>query len=308
MKNLRKLFVLVLAAVMIVACAPSVPPASQVLPAGVGIDLKKDISDFNAWYTKEVNQQADLQILIGIRVRVASKYYSTLNTLVANNANCFIDEKKAESSIAQATFDPSQDKGSLVNALVSNTLNGEQATTACVQGNQKIANYVIDGRQEMYDADINMYQAAVFFKRDLSNTIATKIGYDFLQTYADPTLAEQKMVQAGIPGLTDIAWPPNEDLYYDMPGDKEVCDYYTTGAFKQYLPQSIKDKFFGHDEALMRRYGVQWTPAIGGAQGNCRLFAQAALDKITTPILNQTVINQITTGVDNGNDIPTVQP
>ena len=307
MKTFRTFINLLLVIFLLAACAPSASGVSSpsVLPK---IDLKKDISEFNAWYTTMVNKQADLQVLIGIRVRVASKYFSTLNTLVANNANCFTNAKNVESAVAQATFDPSQDKGSLVNALVSNTLNAEQATTACIQGNQTIATYVITGRQEMYDADMNMYQAGVFFKRDLSNTIQVKLGNDFLQTYADPTQAEQKMREMGLPGLTDITIPPNEDLFYDMPGNKEKCDYYNGGAFMQNLPRPILDKFYGHEESLRRRYSAQWTPPMGGAQGNCRLFAQAALDQISTPILNQIVITQINTGVDNGNDIPTVQP
>ncbi len=299
------LLVLMTAMMFIAACAPKTPSITSVIP---GIDLKKDISDFNAYFTKMSNEEADGMVLVGIRVRTASKYFSTLNSLVANNQNCFTNSKNVETAIAQATFDPSQDSGTLINALVSNTLNGEQATTACVQGNNKIAEYVINGRQEVYDADINMYQWAVLFNRDLSNTIPLKIGNDFLQTYLDPTLAEQKMRDAGIPGLTDIMWPPNENLWYDMPGNKEKCDYYTSGAFKQYLLPAEQDKFFGHDEALMRRYGAQWTPAIGEAQGNCRLFANAALNQILTPILNQIVATQINTGVDNGNDIPTVTP
>lgn len=305
MKLYKLLSILLIATFVLTACGGGGSSPSSVIPA---IDLKKDLQEFNAYYTKMSNEQADLQTLIGIRVRIASNYFSTLNTLVANNSNCFANVKNVESAVAHATFDPNQDQGSLVNALVSNTLNAEQASTACVQGNQKIADYVISGRQAVYDADVNMYTAAVNFNRDLTNTIQLKLGNDFLQTYADPTVAEQKMREMGIPGLTDIAWPPNESLYYDMPGNQEKCDYFTSGAFKQYLLPSIQDKFYGHDESLKRRYGAQWTPAVGGAQGNCRLFAQAALDQITTPILNTIVINQINTGVDNGNDIPTVQP
>ncbi len=307
MNQLKKLFLFFAAAtILLSACAPSAPsPVNTVLP---GVDLTKSIQDFNAWYTKTVNQQADLQVNVLAFDGVYSKYYSTMSALVANNANCYVNVKNTEQPLLEATFNPNQDQGTLINALVTNTIGGELATSICAEGNEKIANFVISGRQEVYDAYIKMQESAVFFVRDLNNTIPVKVGNDFLQTYGDPNIAEQKMRDAGIPGLTDFQFPPNEQLFYVMPGNKEICDYYITGAFKQYLPPPILNKFYGHDESLMRRYGAQWTPPLGGSNGSCKLFAQAALDQIMTPIMNQNASNAINTGVDNGNEIPTVTP
>lgn len=309
-KFLHLILVVIMAtSAVLSACAPSpVAVPSQVSSIVPGIDLKKDLADFGQWYTNKKNEQANLQILIGNRVRVGSLYFSTLNALVANNTNCFVNVKNAESAVARATFDPGQDKGTLINALVSNTLNAEQATTVCAQGNQKIADYVIDGRKAIYDADMQMYEAAVNFQNGLSNEIVGKIRYDFLTTFADPTEAERQMRLAGIPGLTDITMPPDEGLFYDMPGNSDICTYYNSGAFENDLPRPVKDMFYGHEDSLRRRYSAQWTPPLGGSQGNCRLFASAALKQVTTPILSTIMVTQINTGVDNGNEIPTVVP
>lgn len=304
----RILTVLVLATIVLSACgspASSVPGASGV-PAPVAKDLVSILNKGRKYYNDGVDMEGKVTKLRRAYETARSNIDVTVSDLVVNNAICFKNVASTEVAIGQAVMDQSQNSQSLINALVTQSVSGEQATTECTKLNQQIADFVISNRQAVLDAYNQFFQAATDYKLYTSDFPEIKIMNDLLQTYADPTQVANFLQQNNLPGFTDFTWLPTENLYMDFPGNKAKCDYYTTGAFMNDLPALMKMKFEGHEQSLLNLYEARWMPT-SGAKGNCRLLRQAALDEMTVSILSAGTQNVINTGTDTGS-IPTPQP
>lgn len=271
-----------------------------------GVDLSKALSDIRVHYKGGVDQETNVSFLRRQYEQTRSNFDLVISDLLANNAICFKNVAETESTIGNAVMDSNASSESLINALVTQSPSGEQATTQCAQLNVQIANTVISHRAGILDAYNKFFEAALRYKNYTSSWPEIKVMNDLFQTYGDPRMVEQKLEEFGLPGFTDFAWLPTNNLFADFPGNKAKCDYYNTGAFMADLPGSVKIKFSGHEESLMSLYEVQWMPQAGAA-GNCRLFRQAALDEITISILTTNTGTILNTNTDSG-AIPTPIP
>jgi hypothetical protein len=304
MKKFRFIvFLVVITSLVLTACGRSPAEQATGLP---GVDIKKALSDIRVYYNTETTLEKDVSFLRRQYEQTRSSFDLTIRDLLANNAICYKNVAETESTIGNAVMDSNASSDSLINALVTQSVSGEQATSICAGLNQQIATTVITNRQAILDAYNKFFEAALNYRLSLSNWPEIKVMNDLFQTYGDPRMVEQKLVEAGLPGFTDFAWMPTENLFMDYPGNKAKCDYYITGEFMNYLPASMKIKFSGHEESLLNLYQAQWMPQ-SGANGNCRLSRMAALDEMTVSILSTGTIDVINTNVDSG-VIPTPAP
>lgn len=248
------------------------------------------------YYSRGVAQEKNITTLFRQYEQSMSTFRLGARDLITNNANCFKDVAATESAIADAALG-NQDEGALVNALSTDSVTGEQATSGCVEGNRQIADYVLTNRQAVQDNYMATFSAAEDYMEYTSSFPEIDVMNDLLQTYGDMNTLRKELKAQGIEvvGATDFTWLPTANLWVSTT-DKALCDYYTTGAFVNELMPTMKSKFENHPDALMGLYESAWDSSLG----ECRLTRYAALKFMTRKVVSRDTNQIINTGVDEG--------
>lgn len=295
---------LVVLGLLVTSCGPKPTTSAPSIPVSVS-DWKPALDKVRTHYNGGV-------VMEGSTTKLRRAYEQTdsaFRLAVADEINigkmCFKDAAAADATVANAIFDQQQDNGTLINALVTQSVTG-QSTPECAPIYQKLAEIVASYRPAIMDAYLLYFNQATDYKTYTSAWPEIDVMNDIFQTVADPTQVAEILKENGLPGFTDFTWLPTENLYMDFPGNKAKCDYYTSGQFMNDLPSLMLAKFQGHEQSLRNLYEARWMP-MTGANGNCRLLRQAALDEMTVSILSQGTQDVINSGIDTG-AVPTVQP
>lgn len=276
--------------ILLTACAPRQTPLQE-----LGTDVKAIIDKGRVYYNGGVNRETTLTQLWANHVMTYNTFVMGARDLIANQQMCYTNVAATESTIATAVMS-NLDGDAIFDALVTNSVSGEAATTACVQLNQQLANYIIANRSAVQDSYMASFNAATEYMNYTSNFPEIQWMNDLLQTYGDTALLYQKLADEGI-GVSDWSWLPTKNLWAST-SDQNLCQYYITGAFMENLPYSTRLKFTGHEDALARLYEAAWNPAANSGAGECRLYRYAALEYMTRPIVSAATNQVITTGED----------
>jgi hypothetical protein len=312
----RRVFSTVVLAVLLVgilsACAKATPAPESVAPAlaGPGATIKDPVAAWNVaqtYYTKGYAMQQDFMKLHQYSVGLDSKFRTGLSDLFANNQACFASVKDTESKIANAVMgDPTLPKDSIVNALVTGgaSVSGEQATSACVQLNKQIADYVITNRSAMFDARQAAYESGLNFKAYLHDQIGNYIINDVVLAATNNQNIKDWFRDHNI-GITDFTWFPTNDLQYEVRGStaSDTCEYYMSGKAIAELDPDFVAKFAGHENDLKSLYKAVWN----SNSKTCTLYRWAAFDKMLVVPTSSTTQDVYGTGNDQG-AFPTVAP
>lgn len=291
------------------ACIPT-PPVNVAPPVSVSghtIDVKALYDKANNYYHVGVTNYEVPLLKLDIAYKAADNEFRLgVRDQMAVAQNCFVNAAQTESQIVDAALG-NMEPGQLVNALVTNNLTGEQATTTCATIYSKLADYVPTHRAALSQAQQARFGMAVDYEAYFSNFIEVDIMNDLMQTYGDSTLVYQKLADAGVPGITDWSWLPTKMLKATN-NDEGICKYYMSGAFMDSLPLATRLKFKGHETALASLFEATWIPASGnGGLGLCTMYRLAALRWFERDVLSQPTRNVQDTGVDQS-AVPTAPP
>lgn len=264
--------------------------------SGAPIDPTKAIlSQARTYFKGGVDRESNITVLW-------RKYELSMNTFRlgakdlfgAANA-CSASVALTESTIGEAVTG-NMDGEAIFSALVTNSVSGEQATTECAQIFRQLADYIVANRAAVQNANLMAFEAAVDYQNYTSSFPEVDFMNDLMQTYGDTTIVYQKLADNGI-GVSDWSWLPTANLWVSH-GDKNLCQYYTSGQFMDNLSYSAKLKFTGHESALARLYESTWNPAANGGNGECRMTRYAALEYMTRSIVGADTQQIIQSGQD----------
>ncbi len=266
----------------------------------IGAEAQALISQGRQYYHEGIDMQTSAINLRRAYETKDSSFRLTVQDLFANKKSCFKDAATLESTVATAVMSQ-KSGGELVNALSTSSVSGEAATTACIELNKSLADIIVSSRSGIQNAYMASFEAATAFENKISSYPEIKLVNDLLTTYGSTDGVIHALSLDGV-GVTDFTWLPTMDLYVDTSND-QLCTYFKSGAFKDDLPQIVKDKFTGHDDALTGLYSTRKNPLGTG----CRVYRQAALYVMTLPILSAQTSQVVGSGVDQGampTDVP----
>ncbi len=293
--KLKMVLIALIAMLLLAGCARKPTPPSPALPK---IDPVAVLAQARTYYNGGVNRETNLTGLRAKAELTLNTFRTTAHDLIANNASCYTNVAAAESTIAEAVMS-NQSSDAIFSALVTQSVSGEQATTACVALNQQLANFVISNRAAVQDAFLAVVLAANEYVNYTTNFPEIDFMNDLMQTYGNLSFVYQKLADNGI-GVSDWSWLPTENLRINMGSNKARCDYYLTGAFKANLRSSQQRKFTGHEDALMSMYEAEWDPTANGGKGLCTLYRYAALKEMTISPLSSDTQDVLQNNTDQG--------
>jgi hypothetical protein len=282
-KRIMMLVVLAFIMSLAAACGTSSSSASNpVSQAAAKVVTQGMINKMHDYYGRGKELEKELTVLDRMYSQTQNTFRTGARDLIANNTSCYKSVAQTESAIAEAALG-NMEGDALVNVLATGaSVTGEQATSKCVDLNTRLAEYIVGHRKAVQDAHNNRFEKAQDYRLYLEHFPELEWMNDLLQTYGSPQGVYNFLESIGIPGVTDWTWLPTKGLWTSH-SNKEKCDYYRNGKFKDELARDLQRQFKGHEDSLYNLYDATWN----SSNSECRLYRFAALEWMERDVVSR---------------------
>lgn len=286
---------------------PPAAPTSEIQIIGQGKDWREVFRTLDQYRHDGIDKQnevskagIDMQLTMEKIVVTAMSKFNVAQNCVADNGKmqAFVQSQLTGSFTGEA-----------FNALVTQDTSGGSTAAECGPIYQDVSRYLEGAYEDLYYKKLKTNTLARDFYEFTKAWTEVKVYNDVLSTRLDPVILQQQLQDLAksfgyndMPALTGISWVPDDTLQYTI-YSKNVCDKYTSGAYKEFMRYEDKVLFNGNEPALARLFHVTWTPPeyTSNGIGKCDLFAMAALYEYLSLQLSAATIEQL-----NGGAVPVI--